>query len=75
MDGMEITVQHVNIYQDVNMEGVLINPILVTVKLNGKAYFVMSPFASKLLFIKTMKTKFQIRGNRVSTVCPRYYLY
>ena len=62
MDGMEITVQHVNVYLDVSMEDVVINPILVNVKMDGKAYFVMSPFASKLLFIKTMKAKFQIRG-------------
>ena len=35
MDGMEITVQHVNVYQDVNMEDVVINPILVNVKMDG----------------------------------------
>jgi len=52
MDGMEITVQHVNVYQDVSMEDVVINPILVTVKMDGKAYFVMSPFASPLVIME-----------------------
>jgi len=46
MGGMEIIVQHVNLCQDVKMEDVLINPIIVNVNQDGKAYFVMNLFAS-----------------------------
>jgi len=45
MGGMEIIVQLVNLCQDVKMEDVLINPILVFVNQDGRAYFVMNLFA------------------------------
>jgi len=63
MDGKVIIALHVNLYLDVKMEDVVINPLLVNVNMDGKAYFVMSQFAILPVFMElvhTLMTKLEI---------------
>jgi len=63
MDGKGIIALHVNLYLDVRMEDAVINPLLVNVNMDGKAYFVMSLFAILPVFMELvhiLMTKLEI---------------